>query len=121
MRNAIFKLAASFALILIATAAFAHAQLKHAVPAVGATVAAPSEIRLKFGEGVEPHFSAIALSAEGGGAVALGALSVDPADPSVLIATVDAALASGVYTVTWHAVSVDTHKTHGTFSFTVKP
>jgi methionine-rich copper-binding protein CopC len=28
-------------------------------------------------------------------------------------------LATGTYTVTWHALSVDTHKTQGSFSFTV--
>ena len=121
MRNAILKLAAGFAFALAATSAFAHAQLEQAVPAVGGTVAPPSEIRLKFSEGVEPHFSAIALSAEGGGAVPLGVPSLDPADPSVLIAKIGKALAPGLYTVTWHAVSVDTHKTQGSFSFTVKP
>lgn len=121
MRRFIVRTAASFALGFAATAAFAHAQLEQAVPAVGGTVAAPAEIRLKFSEGVEPHFCKIALSAEGGGGAPLGALSVDPADPSVLIAKIGKTLAPGVYTVTWHAVSVDTHKTQGSFNFTVKP
>jgi hypothetical protein len=121
MRNAILRLASGFAFALAATSAFAHAQLEQAVPAVGGTVAPPSEIRLKFSEGVEPHFCTVALSAEGGGAVSLGAPSLDPADPSVLIAKIGKTLAPGLYTVTWHAVSVDTHKTQGSFSFTVKP
>ena len=121
MRNAILKLVAGFAFSLAAASAFAHAQLEQAFPAVGGTVAAPSEIRLKFSEGVEPHFCTVALSADGAGAVPLGALSLDPVDPSVLIAKVGKALAPGVYTVTWHAVSVDTHKTQGSFSFTVMP
>jgi methionine-rich copper-binding protein CopC len=121
MRHAIATLAAGLALIFAPVAAFAHAQLDEAAPAVGGTVASPSEIRLKFSEGVEAHFCTIALSAEGGGAVPLGAPSVDPADPGVLIAKVGRVLAPGVYTVTWHAVSVDTHKTQGSFSFTVKP
>jgi copper resistance protein C len=121
MRNALLKLAASFAFALAATSASAHAQLEQAVPTVGGTVAAPSEIRLKFSEGVEPHFSGIAVTAEGGGAVPLSAPSIDPNDPSVLIAKVGKPLAPGVYTVTWHAVSVDTHKTQGSFSFTVSP
>jgi methionine-rich copper-binding protein CopC len=30
-------------------------------------------------------------------------------------------LAAGVYTVLWHATSVDTHKTEGHFTFTVAP
>ncbi len=121
MRNPVLTIAASLVFAISATSAFAHAQLEQAVPAVGGTVASPSEIRLKFSEGVEAHFCTVAVSAEGGGAVSLGAPSLDPADPSVLIAKVGKPLAPGVYTVTWHAVSVDTHKTQGSFSFTVKP
>ena len=121
MRNAILKLAAGFAFALAATAAFAHAQLDKAIPPVGGAVASPSEIRLKFTEGVEPRFSGVALSAEGGAAVPLGAPNVDPADNSVLIVKIGKTLPPGDYTVTWHAVSVDTHKTQGSFSFTVKP
>ncbi|MGD0640195.1 MAG: copper homeostasis periplasmic binding protein CopC [Roseiarcus sp.] len=121
MRRSILKIAAALAFALAATAANAHAQLEKATPAVGSTVAPPAEIRLKFSEGVEPRFSGVALSAEGGAAVPLGAPSVDPADNSVLIVKVGKTLAPGVYTVTWHAVSVDTHKTQGSFDFTVKP
>ncbi len=80
-----------------------------------------AEIRLKFSEGVEPHFSGVALTAEGGAAVPLGKPSVDPADNSVLIVKVGKTLPPGVYTVNWHAVSVDTHHTQGDFQFTVKP
>jgi len=29
--------------------------------------------------------------------------------------------APGKYTVTWHALSQDTHKTQGSFSFTITP
>ena len=51
MRNALIKIAASFAVALAASAAYAHAQLQRAVPAVGGTVtASPTEIRLKFSE-----------------------------------------------------------------------
>lgn len=121
IRHSIVKIVASLGFALAATAAFAHAQLDKAVPPVGGTVASPSEIRLKFTEGVEPRFSSIALSSEGGAAVPLGAPSIDPADNSVLIAKVAKTLLPGVYTVTWHAVSVDTHKTQGSFNFTVKP
>jgi methionine-rich copper-binding protein CopC len=31
------------------------------------------------------------------------------------------ALAPGHYQVSWHAVSVDTHRTEGTFSFDIQP
>ncbi|MGD1014915.1 MAG: copper homeostasis periplasmic binding protein CopC [Roseiarcus sp.] len=121
IRRSIAKSAAALAFVFAAAAAFAHAQLEKASPAVGSAVAPPAEIRLKFSEGVEPRFSTIALSSESGAAAPLGAPSLDPADDSVLIAKVAKTLAPGVYTVTWHAVSVDTHKTQGSFDFTVKP
>lgn len=120
-RNITLRLAASLAFAFAATAALAHAQLEKAVPAVGGSVAAPSEIRLKFSEGVEPRFSGVMLDADKGGAAALGAPRIDPADASVLIVKIAKPLAPGAYTVHWHAVSVDTHKTQGSFGFTVTP
>jgi methionine-rich copper-binding protein CopC len=116
------KILASLVFVMAATAAFAHARLQKAVPAVGATVSvSPNEIRLKFSEGVEPRFSAIALTTPEGVAEPMGKPSVDPGDDSVLIATIAQALKPGVYKVTWRAVSVDTHKTQGSFNFTVTP
>jgi len=38
-----------------------------------------------------------------------------------LIVKIAAPLPPGLYKVTWHAVSVDTHRTQGDFSFSVKP
>ena len=116
------RFAASLAFAVAASAAFAHAQLQKAEPAVGGTVtASPKEIRLKFSEGVEPRFSSIALADAKGAAEPLGKPSLDPADNSVLVAPVSQTLKPGVYKVTWRAVSVDTHKTQGAFSFTVAP
>ncbi len=120
-RRSIVKTAAALAFVFAATAAFAHAQLERATPAVGGTVTSPAEIRLKFSEGVEPRFSGVALTTDGGAAVPLGKPSVDPADNSVLIVKVGKTLPPGVYTVNWHAVSVDTHHTQGDFQFTVTP
>lgn len=100
----------------------AHAQLQQAVPAVGGTVSSsPTEIRLKFSEGVEPQFSVIALQSESGVTEQLGKAAVATGDSSTLMAAVPQALKPGVYTVSWHVVCVDTHKTQGTFQFTVKP
>jgi methionine-rich copper-binding protein CopC len=121
-RTSTSRLVASLAFAFVASAAFAHAQLQKAVPAVGGTVTvSPTEIRLKFSEGVEPYLSGIVLATQGGVSEPLGKPSVDPADNSVLIAAVSQALKPGVYTVTWHAVSVDTHKTQGSFNFTLSP
>jgi methionine-rich copper-binding protein CopC len=116
------RIAVSLALALAACGASAHALLKQATPAVGGTVAtSPSEIRIKFSEGVEPRFSSIAVATAAGAPAPIGKPSVDPADASVLIAPVAQPLKPGVYKVTWHVVSTDTHKTQGSFEFTVAP
>ena len=106
-------------LALSAPSAFAHAMLESASPPVGGTVSSPSEIRITFSEGVEPKFSAIAVSGPGG-AAPVGKPSVPAGDDKVLIVKLGKALAPGVYTVKWRAVSVDTHHTQGDFDFTVK-
>jgi copper resistance protein C len=122
LRNLTINIVASLALAAAATAALAHAQLQQAVPAVGGTVtASPREIRLKFSERLEPRFSGIALSTQAGEPVKIGKPAVDPADNSTFIAPISQPLKPGAYTVTWHAVSVDTHKTQGSFTFTLAP
>ena len=115
------RFGASLAFALSATVAFAHAQLEKAVPAVGGTVSSPSEIRLEFSEGVEPRFTGITLTSAAGAAQPVGKSATAPGDDKVLITKVGKALAPGVYTVNWHAVSVDTHHTQGSFNFTVAP
>jgi copper resistance protein C len=119
-RTSMTAIAASLAFVCAATDAIAHAQLEKAIPAVGGTVASPSEIQLEFSEGVEPKFSKISVTGPSG-AVPLGAVKTDSGNPAVLIAPISKPLSAGVYKVHWQAVSVDTHHTQGTFEFTVKP
>ncbi len=120
MRTSIFKIASSLAFALIATQAFAHAQLEKATPAVGGTVASASQIRLEFSEGVEPKFTKVSVTGPGG-AVPLGTAKTESGNQAILIVPISKPLAAGAYTVHWQAVSVDTHHTQGTFEFTVKP
>ena len=120
MRTFSLKISASLALALIASQAFAHAQLEKASPPVGGTVASASEIRLTFSEGVELKFTKVSVTGPGG-AVPLGAAKTESGDQAVLIVPITKGLAAGVYKVHWQAVSVDTHHTQGTFEFTVKP
>jgi copper resistance protein C len=120
MTRKFVNIAAALALACASTAALAHAHLEKAIPAVGAAVASPSEIRLEFSEGVEPKFSKVSITGPGG-AVPLGAAKTESGDRAVLIVPISKPLSAGAYTVHWQAVSVDTHHTQGTFEFTVKP
>jgi copper resistance protein C len=112
-------IAATFAALgfLFSSQAFAHAFLTTASPAVGSTVShTPKQIRLNFTEELEPVFSSIHISGPGG--------ARDFGKPRIagkeMVVPVLRPLAPGDYRVVWHATAVDTHKTQGSFSFTVK-
>jgi methionine-rich copper-binding protein CopC len=105
---------------LPAAAAFAHAFLDHSVPAVGSTVnAAPKMVQMFFTQGIEPAFSGAALSGPDGQPIATDAAKIDPQNPMALVLNLPS-LAPGHYKVSWHVVSVDTHRTEGSFSFDIQ-
>lgn len=90
------------------------------MPAVGSTVhGAPTQVVIEFTESVEPDFSTIAVQDAGGAPVKAGAAHL--AGAGTRLAVDVGALAPGGYTVVWHAVSTDTHRTEGRYSFTVVP
>ena len=67
MKNLKIPVLAALACVFAATAAFAHAFLDHAVPAVGATVSgSPSELQLSFTQNLVPAFSGVSLASAGG-------------------------------------------------------
>jgi copper resistance protein C len=99
----------------------AHAFLDRSNPAVGSTLkTAPAEVRIWFTEALEPAFSRIAVTNEGGGNVTAGRATIDPKDPKLLEVKLRP-LPPGTYRVEWRVVSVDTHPTQGDFAFTVAP
>jgi copper resistance protein C len=110
----------TLAMLSAASPAFAHAMLERASPLVGSEVPAPPhQIVLTFTEGVEPLFSTIELRDAHGTAVATGKPQSDQGNKRKLVVELPA-LGGGTYTVTWHATSVDTHKTEGSYQFIVK-
>ncbi|HZK92374.1 MAG TPA: copper homeostasis periplasmic binding protein CopC [Stellaceae bacterium] len=114
-------LAALLAAGFVGKPALAHAFLDHAVPAVGSTVAAaPKQVRMFFTEELEPHFSGATLSAAGGQAVATDTAVLDARNPMEMVLSMPP-LAPGKYKVSWHAVSTDTHRTEGDFTFEIRP
>ncbi|MDQ0475086.1 copper homeostasis periplasmic binding protein CopC [Labrys wisconsinensis] len=102
--------------------ALAHAHLTSAVPAENGTVATvPTELDLKFSEELNLKFTGVKVTGPDKKAVATGAASLASGDETGLVVPISATLAPGKYIVAWHALSKDGHKTHGTYSFTVKP
>lgn len=122
MRNFFAAFAISAAAFLAPLPAWAHAHLKQASPSVDGTVkASPSRITLHFSEDVEPHFSSIAITTADGKVLKLEHPATAANDHETLVSKVPETLPAGTYRVTWHAVSADTHKTQGSFTFTVAP
>lgn len=101
--------------------ALAHAHLKSATPASGSTVAAPTELDLKFSEGLNLAFTGVKLTGAAKAAVATGTATLGAGDDTTLVVPVSDTLKAGLYTVAWHALSADGHKTSGSYTFTVKP
>lgn len=109
------------AAIAVTSGADAHAVLKAAGPAPGSVVgASPKAIRIQFNEPVELAFTGIELKDSAGKAQPVGAAALDAKDKAQLIVPVNGELVPGKYTVSWHAVGDDTHKTQGSFNFEVK-
>lgn len=122
MRVILLAMSAGIGLTLAATDAMAHPKLRSSTPAesgVERTANSPREIRLNFSEGVIARFSGLELRDESGKLIATGNPTVDPADKKQLVVPLDAPLVAGKYRVIWRAVSEDTHRVKGEYSFTV--
>lgn len=104
-----------------ASPAWAHAHLVAATPPVDGTVRTPPKlVTISFTEKLEGKLSSIVVKDANGRQVDGGDTRLaDSAGKTLTVTLRD--LAPGAYSVAWTAASVDTHRTTGTFGFTVKP
>jgi len=111
-----FLIVSASLFVLGNVAAQAHASLDRASPQVGSTVAsAPREVSLTFTQNLEAAFSSVQVT-DGNGT------RVDQGKPQVSGNTMRVGLKSlspATYRVRWQVLSVDTHKTEGSFTFTI--
>lgn len=104
-----------------APAVLAHAHLKGQYPAADAAVtAAPQALTLNFSEGIEPKFSGISVTGAQQQIIRTGTVKRNENDKKQMIVPLEQPLTLGDYTVNWHVVSVDGHKTSGQYHFSVK-
>ena len=115
LRNALL-----FVALLASQEASAHAFLVKSNPAVGSVATRPGTLTLEFSEGIEPIFSGVDLLSASGMPIMLEQFHFADGGRKVLVAPLPV-LTPGSYHVKWHVVSVDTHRTEGEFTFTVKP
>lgn len=115
------SLAVTILATTLATPALAHAFLVKSDPPVGATLAtAPKTLLLTFTEGLEIPFCTVSVTDSMGMDDAAGKPQAVPGHPEQMMVPLNITM-PGKILVSWHAVSVDTHKTQGSFSFTVAP
>ena len=111
----------AFMAMVGARPAWAHAHLVGATPPVDGTVRTPPKlVTISFTEKLEGKLSSIVVKDATGRRVDGGDTRLaDSAGKTLTVTLRD--LAPGTYSVAWTAASVDTHRTTGTFGFTVKP
>jgi copper resistance protein C len=121
LKNIFIVALAAGAVCFTAQSALAHPKLMGTVPSANAPAQSPHEIRLTFSEALVAKFSGVDLRDRDGKPVETAPVAADLRDKKQLIVPLKSPLAPGQYTVEWHAVSEDTHRIKGSYSFEVKP
>lgn len=108
------------AVALGATAASAHPRLQSSNPAPGALLkSAPKDIRMSFSEGLVQNFTGLELKTAAGKSIPTGKATLAEGDNKKIVVPISTRLTPGTYNVAWHAVSVDTHRVTGSYTFKV--
>lgn len=109
-----------WSLLQVVPRAMAHAELREAVPAVGAAYRwnRPPEVRLGFTQSLEGADNAIIVTRQDFSTLPTEPAWLDPNDPTTIVVTLPS-LAPDTYSVNWRTVSVDGHTLEGSYSFTV--
>ncbi len=101
--------------------AVAHAFPDRAEPGAGAKLrVAPTQVRIWFDGNIEPAFSRLRVTSQGGQGVDRGDGHVDPQNHRLLTVTLPL-LPPGPYRVLWSVLAVDGHRTEGDYTFTILP
>jgi methionine-rich copper-binding protein CopC len=110
------------ALLFIGTTVrlWAHAFPDHSEPRVGSSVETPpATVRIWFDSGLEAAFSSLRVVNSDDKQVDKGDGHVDDKDNTIMEVSLPP-LPPGKYHVYWVAISVDTHRTEGDYSFWIE-
>jgi methionine-rich copper-binding protein CopC len=111
--------ALAFAALACPGLASAHAHLASATPAANSVLdAAPKVLLLTYTEDLDLAFCTVTVTDAMGMNDAAGRPQPVPGHANEMQVPLNIQM-PGKITVSWHALSTDTHKTQGTFSFTV--
>lgn len=120
-RASTFFILGGLGFILSAGPGLAHAQLKETTPAdETALSSSPTTLSLGFTEGLNLAFSGVDIVNTSDTEVPHDKPTLAEGDATTLRIALPSPLTPDVYTVKWHVLSVDGHKSEGSYSFTVK-
>ena len=106
------------AIVAGVSAAAAHSFPESESPSAGETInAPPSQVTIKYDAPIEKLFASLEVLDNAGQNKAAGPADVSP-DGWKLSVNLDK-LKPGDYTVKWHVVCIDSHRTEGSYSFSV--
>ncbi|ORM57596.1 CopC domain-containing protein YobA [Pantoea rodasii] len=119
--NPVVALLLASSTLVFSQFALAHAHLKTPVPADKAVIdSSPQNLTLTFTEDVEPAFSGVEVLNAQKQPMAVEKAKLNDKQHDQLIVPISQPLPSGNYQVNWHVLSVDGHKTKGSYAFSVK-
>ncbi len=109
-------------LLVLPSAASAHAYLVRTAPAAsGVLNAPPRSVQLTYDEAVEPRFAIISVTNAAGTQETTAPVSRSPANPDTLVVPLRPHLQEGWYLIYWRAISVDGHPVQGAFTYAIGP
>jgi copper transport protein len=109
------------AALALPASAWAHAALLQTVPQASRTTnVAPTEVRLRYSEPVEPRFAIVSVTDAAGQQVTDGDPAAAPGSPQTLVTPLRR-VPEGWYLVFWRVISADGHPVRGAFTFAVGP
>lgn len=115
-RGAVRLLVTLLTMAALTVAAAAHSDLQSSSPKNGAVLkTSPSEVAITFSEKIEKTYSGLSVRDASGTTVASGTPTISGKSMSLAISS----LPPGDYVVVWRVLSVDSHKTDGTFKFKI--
>ena len=120
MKSTLIAAGVALAAAGLATQAAAHAHLVTTTPLANAAAPAPRQLALRFSERLQPRFSGLAVTMPRMNNMAVPMAVAVSKDGKSLVATPAKPLSAGLYRVSWRAVTADTHRVQGAYTFTVR-
>jgi copper transport protein len=120
-RAGLAGIVAAAAALALPASAWAHAALLQTVPLASRTTnTAPTEVRLRFSEPVEPRFAIVSVTDATGRQVTAGNPGAVQGSPQTVVTQLER-VPEGWYLVFWRVISADGHPVRGAFTFAIGP